>query len=154
MTFKYNAENVFHFAIVVPEIERGMEMIAKQFSVSFGPPIPTNAKFLIAGREVDIAVRFTYSRQGPPYIELVQAVQGTVFAAATGGSPVHHIGVFVEDMEAEVARLTNEGFDLEFQSIGRDGRLGANSFINSELGVRTELVTTELRGLVQALTNR
>jgi hypothetical protein len=25
MTFEYNAENVFHFAIIVPEIERGME---------------------------------------------------------------------------------------------------------------------------------
>ena len=154
MTFEYNAENVYHFAIVVPEIDRGMETIAKQFNVSFPPHLPANLKALVRGREVDIATRFVYSRQGPPYIELVRAVPGTVFDAPAGTSRVHHIGIFVDDMEAEVARLVDEGFDLEFQSIGDDGRPSMVSFINSDLGVRQELVSAEARGLIGTLTNR
>jgi hypothetical protein len=154
MPFDYNVENVYHFAIVVPEIERGMEEIAKQFNVTFPPPLPVHVTGIAQGHQVELATRFVYSREGPPFIEVVQAIQGTVLDAPGGASRVHHFGIFVDDVETEVARLQKAGFDLEFQAIATDGGRATMAFINSSLGIRQELVSAEFRGSIDQLTNR
>ena len=40
----YTSENVFHLGIIVPDIERGMEEIARRFEVTFPAHMPANIR--------------------------------------------------------------------------------------------------------------
>jgi catechol 2,3-dioxygenase-like lactoylglutathione lyase family enzyme len=152
MNLRYTTENVFHLGIIVPDIERGMEEIASRFEVTFPAHMPAQIRARVKGVEMELSSRFVYSRQGPPYLELIQAVPGTVWDVPAGTSRIHHIGIFVDDLEAEVQRLTNAGYELELAALGPDGRPGAISYINTDLGVRQELVSMAARDAILGLT--
>ncbi len=64
-------------------------------------------------------VRITYTRQGPTYVELIEAVPGTVWTASDA---VHHVGVWCDDVDAESRRLESEGFAAVAWAEGREGR--------------------------------
>lgn len=153
MTFRYSTEDVYHLGIVVPDIDRGMEEIGRRFNVTFPPHLPIEVDLTVGRREFHLSTRFVYSREGPPYIELFQGVPDSPFALPRDGSGIHHLGIFVDDMAAEVARLKALGTELELHDIGIDGQPRGVAFFNS-LGVRQELVSSESRTGLKWLTTR
>ena len=94
-------EDVFHIGIIVPNMEAGMEEISSRFGVTWPRP-PGAAEVLARTKEGTgpLSSRFVYSAEGPPWFELIEAVPGTVWAAQA--SNIHHIGAFVDDMDAEI----------------------------------------------------
>ena len=137
-------DNVFHIGIIVPEIEAGMAEIGKRFGVTW--PRPPSAGEVSVRTEAGTAaasVVTVYTAEGPPYLELLQGVPGTVWEAGPG-SRIHHIGAFVDDLDDEVARLTAEGAQLE-ATLDLQGGLLAVAYMNSDLGVRLELLPSTMR---------
>ena len=47
-----------------------------------------------------------------PYVELVDAIPGTVWTPAPGNA-AHHLGFFVDDLWREAAELAAAGFERE-----------------------------------------
>ncbi len=148
-----NYDDVFHVGIIVPRIEKGMEEIAKRFGVTWPRP-PGTASIRVrtkAGMQT-LASRYAYTAEGPPYLELIEAVPGTVWEAGAG-SRIHHLGAFVDDLDGEIERLTAEGADLEMTTVGEDGsRVLGVSYINSALGVRLELLPATSRAGILSIT--
>ena len=148
-----NYDDVFHVGIIVPDIDEGMAEIAQRFGASWPRP-PGSASIRVrtkAGIQV-MNSRFAYTAEGPPYIELIEAVPGTVWEAGEG-SRLHHLGAFVDDLDAEIERLTAEGADLEMESVDEDGqRILAVTYINSDLGVRLELLPSAGRERILSVT--
>ncbi|MCY3602777.1 MAG: hypothetical protein OXH12_06815, partial [Chloroflexi bacterium] len=69
------------------------------------------------------------------------------------GSRIHHLGAFVDDLDAEIERLTAEGADLEMASVDEAGeRILGVTYINSELGVRLELLPSAGRERILSVT--
>ena len=148
-----NYDDVFHVGIIVPDIEQGMAEIARRFGASWPRP-PGSASVRVrtrAGVQV-LNSRFAYTAEGPPYIELIEAVPGTVWEAGAG-SRIHHLGAFVDDLDAEIERLTAEGAELELASVDEDGaRVLGVSYVNSALGVRLELLPASGRERILSVT--
>jgi len=83
---------------------------------------------------------------------LIEAVPGTVWAAQA--SNIHHIGAFVDDMDAEIERLIAEGNELEMETIDDQGNRVSVSYINSDLNVRLEILPAAMReGMMTMLGN-
>jgi hypothetical protein len=139
-------EGLFHIGVIVPDMQRGLEDIARRFGASFPEPRQAQVRVRYRGAETQVPVTFAYSRQGPPYIEVIQAVPGTVWAAGAG-SRIHHLGVFVNDIEDEIGRLQAEGFEYEAASLGQDGSMQGAQYINNDLGIRLELIRGETRDM-------
>ncbi len=141
---RMNYDDFFHVGIIVPEIEAGMREIARRFGVSFPrPPGLSEVIARTAAGEAKVGVLGAYTAEGPPYLELIQAVPGTVWEAGAG-SRIHHLGAFVDDLDDEVARLRAEGAELE-ATLDLTGGVLAVSYINSALGVRQELLPATMR---------
>ncbi|MFN0096019.1 MAG: VOC family protein [Dehalococcoidia bacterium] len=147
-------EGLFHIGIIVPDMSRGMSDIARRFGCEFPDPRQANVTVRYRGTESQVAVKFAYSIQGPPYIELIESVPGTVWEAPSG-SRIHHLGVFCDNIEDEIAKLQKDGFQYEAASLGPDGSMQGAQYINSETLVRLELIRGETReGFLKMLSTR
>ena len=147
-------EGLFHIGIIVPDMSRGMADIARRFGCEFPDPRDANVRVRYRGVESQVAVKYAYSMQGPPYIELIQSVTGTVWEAPSG-SRIHHLGVFCNNIEDEIAKLESEGFTYEAASLGPDGSMQGAQYINSDTLVRLELIRGETRdGFMKMLQSR
>jgi methylmalonyl-CoA/ethylmalonyl-CoA epimerase len=72
--------------------------------------------------------RLAFARVGPLEIELVQCVEGRIFQSRfldTWGEGLHHIGFYVDDVEAEVKKLTDQGAKIFVHDPGRFAYLDA-----------------------------
>jgi hypothetical protein len=79
---------------------------------------------------------FTYSLQGPPYIELIERREGTMF----GRLGLHHIGVWSDDPASESARLDALGWPRESVAIRPDGTWSGALFHLGTGNLRIEVV--------------
>lgn len=89
-------------------------------------------------------VKTSFFRIGESKIELLQATTPESPIAkfiAKRGEGVHHVAFAVEDIEAEIKRLKNEGFEMIHHSPkqGADGKLIAFLHPKSSGGVLVEL---------------
>ena len=74
------------------------------------------------------------------HLELLQS-QPDGYYAAPGGSHLHHVGRWVDDLAAESARLAEQGLAVEALGVGPDGTVPAMfAFHRGDHGVRLELV--------------
>jgi methylmalonyl-CoA/ethylmalonyl-CoA epimerase len=65
---------------------------------------------------------------GPLQIELVQCTEGRIFQSRflnAWGEGVHHIGFYVDDVDAEVKNLVSQGVKLFIHDPGRFAYLDA-----------------------------
>jgi methylmalonyl-CoA/ethylmalonyl-CoA epimerase len=72
--------------------------------------------------------RLAFARVGPLEIELVQCIEGRIFQSRfldTWGEGLHHIGFYVDDVEAEVKRLAAQGIKVFLHDPGRFAYLDA-----------------------------
>jgi catechol 2,3-dioxygenase-like lactoylglutathione lyase family enzyme len=88
----------FHVGILVADLEAAVERFSKVFGLEFAD-IGDMPVSLHGAEEGDVTLRATYSRQGPPHIELVEAHGDGIFSAKHGDG-VHHIGVWSPEFSA------------------------------------------------------
>jgi Glyoxalase/Bleomycin resistance protein/Dioxygenase superfamily len=125
----------YHVAIAVPDLDAAMEELSRTVGLSWGE-----------AREAeypDGPIRFTYSVDGPPHIELVQGSPGSPWDAADGAR-FDHIGFWSSSLDDDKRELHDRGMPIEV-----DGEELGNpifSYHRSEIsGLRVELVTEEMR---------
>ncbi len=106
-----------HIGIAVNDLDKSSELFSKLFR--------TNADH---SEEVsDQKVKATFFRVGEGGIELLQSTGADSSIAkfiAKRGEGIHHLSFEVDDIEAEIARLKKEGF----QMIDDEPRVGADGY--------------------------
>ena len=137
-------EDIHHLALVAADLQRGMEEVGEVYGVTWTTPRHFELDVRTAGAVARVPLSVVYSQQGPLFLELVEAVPGTVWAA-TPGSQLHHIGVYVEDVEAEIERLEGLGHAVEAAGVGADGRAGGWAYTQSPMAVRVEILDVQGR---------
>ena len=67
-------------------------------------------------------IRMAFAYLGPVQIELVQCTEGRIFQSKfldTWGEGLHHLGFYVDDLDAEVEKLVAKGAKLFIHDPGR-----------------------------------
>ncbi|MGW7412718.1 VOC family protein [Streptomyces sp. NPDC054863] len=95
----------YHLGVVVEDLDRAMtELIGMRWLPVF------RSGHQVAGTHTPgSGPLMTYSRQGPPYLELLELLPGSVWSKPG----LHHVGFWTADVAAESARITAAGFPLE-----------------------------------------
>ena len=112
----------YHVTMIVDDVEATMADLTRLFGLRW------------AALQFDGL--FTYSLQGPPYIELLKRRDGTIFDTAG----LHHVGLWVDDVNAEAARLEAEGCEPELVNRDDDGNVLPGCFFRTRDGMCVELV--------------
>ncbi|MBC7237671.1 MAG: VOC family protein [Chloroflexi bacterium] len=148
VSFLHNG--VAQIALVVPDLDRAIEMYWKRFGV--GPwhiytyQRPLLKEMSYRGRPTDYAMRLALSFIGSLRIELIEVLRGeTVYAdfVREHGYGLHHLGVLVEDMNEALAQARAAGLEMiqDGAGFGRDGD-GRFAYLDTEklIGTTLELI--------------
>jgi hypothetical protein len=147
-------EPYFHIGILVKDLDAAMERFHKVLQVSFRTPrvVQVSQEY---GRGPSVAdLRFTYSHQGPPYYELIEAHDTGIFSLDRGEGP-HHIGMWALDGQERLKDLQGRGLRPEIVQYSGDGQLIFAYFERADLcGTRIEILDASQRAIHEAWMSR
>jgi hypothetical protein len=87
-------------------------------------------------------VRIAFTREGPPFLELIEGPPESPWAAPDGPR-MHHLGWWVHDHDAERERLASVGLVPEFE--GATAGMSCDYYVAPLSGLRVELVSASVR---------
>ena len=131
----------FHVGILVADLSIAIENFSRVFEVEFNEPAMIRTPLLSNDDRRNYDMRVSYSRNGPPFLELIEGHDVGYFSLA-GGEGVHHIGLWVGD--GEVLSDSNRFRALHIEAAiphedttGTVTRMSSPSMLH---GVRLEMV--------------
>lgn len=137
---------LYHTGIIVDSLDNAMAAMGDALRLDWAPPrgstVPLECPDGVVGREV----RFTYSLQGPHFVELLEQIDDRPYRNVTGGRRVHHLGYYTDDLRGAAAMLEAKGYRRELNGVDDDGGIGRATFHhNPEApGMWIELVSHEI----------
>lgn len=134
------ASTFWHVGLAVADIELAAAELNAALGITFRDPEHQ--------RWSPYDLRLTISRDGPPYVELIEGPPGSPWDA-TGGSRLHHVGRFVDDLdEHRDSIVTAPGIciALDGPSVGVRG----NYFQLRESGIIVEAVASSSKRFLTA----
>ncbi|NEK56862.1 VOC family protein [Geodermatophilus sabuli] len=139
---------LYHTGIIVNDLDKAMSQMGTALGLLWAPPKTSTAPLLCPDGIVDREVRFTYSLQGPHFIELLEQVNAAPYLNLTGGRYVHHLGYFTDDLPGAADYLEQQGYRRELSGAPENGAITRASFhYNPEApGMWIELVSHEIAG--------
>jgi Glyoxalase/Bleomycin resistance protein/Dioxygenase superfamily len=131
--------------VLVLDLERAMRDLGRWLGLSWTPVQESPLSLATPHGREDVKLRYAYSTNGVPHLELIEA-RASGYYAAPEGPHLHHVGRWVDDLGAASASLAREGLPLEAAGIGADGASPALfAFHRGAHGVRVELVDAAMR---------
>jgi hypothetical protein len=103
-----NGAPFFHVGILVADLHEAIERFSQKLGLSFCEPSQMTVTLEHGpahegATRAECELRATYSRQGPPYIELIQGEGDGLFSLAHGEG-MHHLGLWAPGWD-EFGRL-------------------------------------------------
>ncbi len=143
MSFDYQA--LFHVGVRVPDLEAAMAGLGPSLGLTWAQVVERDQALWTPDQgQHTVPLRFTYSCEGPQHVELLQGAPGSMWDGAEAPG-VHHAGVWVDDVAAEVERLVEAGWTLEAAQRAPEDGYGAMAYLRSPGGVLLEPVAAEVR---------
>jgi hypothetical protein len=139
----------YHVGFVVPDLAEGMAQFGAALGVSWRQAAETDLPVRTGAGEHTVRLRYAYSVEGPPYLELIECAEGTVWACDAGGAGVaHHLGYWSDDLAGDAARLEGAGWARELTDAAEGGGCRVLAYHRAPAGPRVEHVATSMRGLI------
>jgi catechol 2,3-dioxygenase-like lactoylglutathione lyase family enzyme len=126
----------FHTGIVVEDIDRAMAELSRSLGITWKGGWPAVHHLHYFGADHDDELRIAFSVQGPPYLELIEAKDGTLWQPGTSGT--HHLCYWSEDAAGDGAELEADGYERLSGIPGVSG-----GYFRSPSGVTVEVLTAE-----------
>ena len=101
---------MYHIGLVVEDLDQAVESYGAQLGLSWAPLQHRELSVRYRGRVVGTDLRFTYSREGPVHLELIEAAAGTPWEAA---ATLHHVGFWSDDLLETARTLEAAGLTLD-----------------------------------------
>jgi catechol 2,3-dioxygenase-like lactoylglutathione lyase family enzyme len=130
------AEDQFHLGLVVEDFEATLAEFSAAFGYEWCAEIGGSVPLTLPTGNAVLDISCAYSRT-LPRVEIVRRVPGTLWEPVAGGG-VHHVGYWSDDVAADAAELTRQGFVTEARRAGSGGAPFA--FLRGPSGLLVELV--------------
>ncbi len=132
---------LFHFAMAVPDLRGAMGLLGPALGVRWTSVRPATIVLDTAVGRTSTEIEAVYSREGPPYVELVRGEPDGFFSARSGPR-IHHAGYIVDDVRAEAERLQALGMTVAGMGPGDPP---GSAFVTNELGLTLEVMAQGIR---------
>jgi hypothetical protein len=91
----------YHACLVVDDLERSLPSLTAAIGLTWTTIHVAPLCVQVGAEQIETTVRFAYSVQGPPYLEVLQRCPGTPWSQAG----LHHLGLWSSDQHALSTRL-------------------------------------------------
>jgi hypothetical protein len=139
----FDLSAITHVAHSVEDLDLAMRHFGESLGLIWASVQEWDMTISVSDEVVSTPIRFTYSRNSPPHIELIEGQPGTIWAPHRG---LHHVGVWTDDLAGDALHLSQSGFSQEAAGVARSGRIpSAFTYHSSPHGMRLELVDVASR---------
>jgi hypothetical protein len=132
----------FHIGLIVAEFGEARRELSSTLGFTWRPEARIVSRVRAnGGAPVDREFSVVYSNEGPPHVELI----------AAGDAPwdmregVHHVGMYTEDLAADIAILQGQNYREVASGADAMGRLDQFAYLASPTGVILELIDIKLQ---------
>ncbi len=141
----------FHVGIRVPDLAEAMTELGASVGVTWAPVREVDTQPVWTPEEglTEVRLRFTYSREGPQHLELLEGQPGSVWDGRDQPG-IHHVGVWVDDVGAEVARARAAGWRVVAAHAGPADDFGLFAYVAPPGGSIVEVVSTAIEPAFEA----
>jgi len=142
-------EVYFHIGVLVENLDAAMERFSRVLDMSFNDPITATFDRLEDPDPGESFVRCTYSREGPPHIELLEA-NGNGLWSLENGEGFHHLGFWEPDTVGRCSLLEAESLKIGAKVVQSNGRIMTVFNDPADLfGIRLEFLHDSSRSLME-----
>ena len=133
-------QRAYHLGIRVPDLDTAMDEMRARLGVTWcSVQSRSQSVWTPEGGLLTVPLRFTYSAEGPQHLELLEGAPGSVWHA--GDAPgIHHTGVWVDDVKAEVAAAVADGRRVVASQASPEDGYGVFAYVQPPSGLIVELV--------------
>jgi len=143
-------QRIFHTGIRVPDLDAAMSELDETLGVTWAEwrevdamPVWTPA----AGLH-EVPLRYVYSCEGPQHIELLESAPGSPWHC--GDTPgVHHVGVWVDDVAAEVEAALAKGWTVALAGAAPEDGYGSFAYVQPPNAMLVEVVNAAIEPMFE-----
>lgn len=142
----------FHIGVIVDDLNQAIQYYQDTQGLRFAEPATKtfNVTNPQTGDSEVVDLTVTYSRSGPPYLELIQAVGDGLFSISNG-QQIWYYGLWDRDINQSIAKL-KQANQLIDGIISSESEPEAIITAPDAYGVRYEYVPIQLQGIIKAWT--
>jgi hypothetical protein len=132
---------LFHVGVVAADIDQAMAEMSASLGFAWRGGRARSMELWLYGEPRTVEMRIAHSVQGPPHVELIQAVPDTPWVA-TPAQGTHHLCYWSDEPAAVCARL--EGDPAIRRILGKPG--SPSGYFQTSSGLIVEIIGPELHG--------
>jgi len=140
----WKIENFNQIGVAVKDAEAAAKYVDEKFGIKCLVLTMPSAKAFLRGKEVDFVTKIAIARVGSIDLEMMEIVEGDHIVKeflGKHGPGLHHLGIYVDDLNAAVKQWEEKGGKLVQRTAHSDGIGTAYLDAESELGtVYVELI--------------
>jgi methylmalonyl-CoA/ethylmalonyl-CoA epimerase len=124
--------NAHHVGMIVPDLEAALKAYASNFGVNFSVFELDESNSAFSGSSASFKLRIAFGLIDLSAVELIQPVAGETIHAKflrQNGPGIHHLGFWVDDLNAARRQFDNRGYHLLTE--GEIRHLGAFAYYES-----------------------
>lgn len=152
------AESTYHHVcLLVPDMDKAIAWFSDTLGISFRDPqrVRTQGRidpgYFGDDEPHESQSYITYSIEGPPYYELGEATGKGLHDIERHGVGLHHVGMYVPDVDAVMADLATKGIGTEARMVTPDGKtLVCWTTRAPETGLMVEYIHESLKAPTQS----
>ncbi len=133
------ADGFFHWGIVARDFDATCAELGAVCGLTWATPMRRQFSVRQLDGVKEVNFRLTYSVEGPPHYEVLEASPGTVWEPSLAGG-VHHLGFWSNDLDADAARLVAAGYPVGVTAATPDDQPAGFTYHRLHTGLWVELV--------------
>lgn len=135
---------IYHIGVVVQDLDKAMHELGGALGYKWSEVRDMSLDFITPAGPGNLSARVVFTRQGPPWLEVIEGPAGSIWSAVKGNA-LHHLAYYVDDLTLERERLAALGMEFEVGGRGPDGQVTGFAYLKSPVSGRIELVESRLR---------
>jgi len=138
-------QRIYHTGILVPDLDSAMTEMGESLGVTWAEAreVAEMPVWTPAHGVQTVPLRYVYSCEGPQHIELLESAPGSPWHC--GDTPgLHHVGVWVDDVAAEVEAVLGKGWSVALAGRTPDDGYGTFAYVQPPNGTLVELVNDDI----------
>jgi catechol 2,3-dioxygenase-like lactoylglutathione lyase family enzyme len=137
---------IFHVGVLVHDLDAGVKRFSAILGLTFGEAQVYPVQLEWDGQRHSTDVRFCYSVEGPPYLELIETQDNDGPFGKANGEGLHHIAAWESSIERRLNALPAIGAAPEVVIFGEDDeKIAAYLSPDAAMHTRIELNLYEPR---------
>lgn len=145
-------DSPYHFGVIVADLDKAKEQYTSVFGCTWTIEDRFVVRVLVDGVEQDSEIRYVYSIEGPPHVELLEEITGAAWNRPDG--KLDHIGYWADDLVASVSELDARGFPAVVRGFTPSGEPDLFSCHRISPGFWLELVPAQWKSELAAWIER